>query len=32
MVAQTQGALDADAAAEYVENLRVEGRYLRDIY
>jgi len=32
MVAQTQGALDADAAAEYVENLRAEGRYLRDIY
>ncbi|MCB1880876.1 MAG: sulfite reductase [NADPH] flavoprotein alpha-component, partial [Gammaproteobacteria bacterium] len=32
LVAQSQGALDQEAAAEYVDNLRAEGRYLRDVY
>lgn len=32
LVAQSQGALDSDAAAEYVENLRTQQRYLRDVY
>ena len=32
LVAQSQGALEPEAAAEYVDNLRAEGRYLRDVY
>ncbi|MCP4282945.1 MAG: assimilatory sulfite reductase (NADPH) flavoprotein subunit [Gammaproteobacteria bacterium] len=32
LVAQAQGAMQPDAATEYVENLRTEGRYLRDVY
>lgn len=32
LVAQTEGALNPEAAAEYVENLRADGRYLRDVY
>jgi len=32
LVAQEQGALNVEAAAEYVDNLRAEGRYLRDVY
>lgn len=31
-VAQAEGALNPEASAEYVENLRAEGRYLRDVY
>jgi sulfite reductase (NADPH) flavoprotein alpha-component len=31
-VVQTHGGLDADAAARWVEELRAQGRYLKDVY
>ncbi|MEJ2590389.1 MAG: flavodoxin domain-containing protein [Candidatus Thiodiazotropha sp.] len=31
-IAQVEGGLDEDAAAEYIESLREQGRYQRDVY
>jgi sulfite reductase alpha subunit-like flavoprotein len=31
-IAQVQGSLSEDAAAEYIESLCEQGRYLRDVY
>ena len=31
-IAQTHGGLDQNAAAELIEDLRSQGRYLRDVY
>jgi len=32
LIAQSEGGLETEAAAEYVETLRSAGRYLRDVY
>ncbi|MES9831750.1 MAG: assimilatory sulfite reductase (NADPH) flavoprotein subunit [Candidatus Thiodiazotropha sp. DIVDIV] len=31
-IAQDQGGLDEESAAEYIDSLRVQGRYQRDVY
>jgi sulfite reductase alpha subunit-like flavoprotein len=31
-VARTHGGLADDAAIEFIDNLRVQGRYLKDVY
>jgi len=31
-IAQVQGGLGEEAAAEYIESLREQGRYQRDVY
>jgi sulfite reductase alpha subunit-like flavoprotein len=31
-IARVQGGLNEEAAAEYIESLREQGRYLKDVY